>query len=245
MIDPSSINSMSAAFAAGLVTSLHCVGMCGPVACVLSPNASSQEGMLARTSTYHLSRILSYTFIGALAGAIGAAPLAWFQGNSIALLPWVLVLFFVIIGLGLESRIPKPRKVTQAFFRLSMRFRQLPGCVGSSVLGFATPMLPCGPLYLMFGVALMTGSAIAGAEFMLAFAIGTLPLLWFVHMQMGRIRRWLSPARLRLIQRGMALLFAAIIALRLVAGDNTFFIEAQESGAVPTEASCPLCPSNR
>lgn len=244
MIDPAGINSMSAAFAAGLVTSLHCVGMCGPVACVLSPNAASQEGMMARTSTYHLSRIVSYTLIGALAGAIGAAPLAWFQGNSIALLPWVLVLFFVVIGLGLESRIPKPRKVTQAFFRLSMRFRRLPGCVGSSVLGFATPMLPCGPLYLVFGVALMTGSALAGAEFLLAFALGTLPLLWIVHMQMGHIRRWLSSARLRLIQRSMALLFAAIIALRLAAGDNTFFIKAQESGVAPTEATCPLCPSN-
>lgn len=106
-------------------------------------------------------------------------------------------------------------------------------------------MLPCGPLYLVFGVALMTGSALAGAEFLLAFALGTLPLLWIVHMQMGRIRRWLSPARLRLIQRSMALLFAAIIALRLAAGDNTFFIKAQESGVAPTEATCPLCPTNR
>ena len=247
MIDAATLTGPGAGFVAGLVTSFHCIGMCGPVACAFMPEKPGANNLFVQTSAYHGSRILSYTLIGAMAGAIGAAPLVWFQGSRFALLPWVLVLFFVLLGLGMDKRIPKLKRVSLLFFRLTVRFRRLPATAGASVLGFVTPLLPCGPLYLVFAVALTTGSALAGAEFLMAFALGTLPLLWVVHLQAGTIRRWLTPKRLMLVQRGLALLFAAMISLRLVSGGGEYFlqVETAEDGAALAAPPCPLCPTNR
>ncbi|MGE9291886.1 MAG: sulfite exporter TauE/SafE family protein, partial [Puniceicoccales bacterium] len=97
-------------------------------------------------------------------------------------------------------------------------FRKLPRTFAGGLLGLVTPFLPCGPLYLVFGVALMTGSMINGAQFLFAFALGTLPLIWLTHTQYARIQTRISPLWMKRIQRGMALILAAMIAWRLYAG---------------------------
>lgn len=247
MIEAGEINSVATAFVAGLVTSLHCVGMCGPVACAFMPSQAAGGGMVVPTTAYHFSRVVSYGMVGALAGALGAAPLAWFQSHSVALLPWVLVAFFVFLGLGIDRRLPKPRWVSRLFFRATVKFKKLPTTMGASVIGLLTPMLPCGPLYLVFAVALATGSAIAGAEFLVAFALGTIPLLWIVQVQAGRLRHWLTPVRIMRVQRVVALVFAALLILRLMGEGSGYFVQIAGQGDddVPLVApACPLCPSS-
>ena len=64
-----------AALAAGLVTSFHCVGMCGPIACGLGTLAKSEGERLTAASLYHGTRLVSYGLIGALCGALGQQPL--------------------------------------------------------------------------------------------------------------------------------------------------------------------------
>jgi sulfite exporter TauE/SafE len=74
-----------------------------------------------------------------------------------------------------------------------------PGCAEgpalptAAALGFATPLLPCGPLYFILAAALLAGSALRGAEFMLAFGLGTVPLLWLAQSQFHRLQARLSP----------------------------------------------------
>ncbi len=234
MINPDTITGPTAAFLAGVVTSVHCVGMCGPLACAFLPKAEEKANPIVVTSVYHGARVISYTILGAIAGAVGAAPFAWFDSSALHYLPWALVIFFVAIALGIESRIPKPRFVSKWFFKLSNRFRKLPRTVSGGLLGLVTPFLPCGPLYLVVGVALVTGSMINGAQFLFAFALGTLPLIWLTHTQYARIQTRISPLWMKRIQRGMALALAAMIAWRLYAGP----------GIAPVEdaaAQCPLC----
>lgn len=235
MIDPASITGPAAAFMAGVVTSVHCVGMCGPLACAFLPGKDEKANPVVVTSVYHGARVAAYTIIGAIAGAIGAAPFAWFDASALHFLPWALVAFFVAVAVGVERWLPKPKFVGKWFFRLNARFRKLPRTVSGGLLGLATPFLPCGPLYLVFGVALVTGSMVAGAEFLFAFALGTLPLIWLTHTQYARIQTRISPVWMRRIQRGMALLLAAMIAWRLAAGPE--LAPAMESG----EAPCPMC----
>jgi sulfite exporter TauE/SafE len=85
----------------------------------------------------------------------------------------------------------------------------------AALLGFATPLLPCGPLYLMFALAMANGSAFKGAEFAMAFGLGTLPLLWLVQSQIHWLGGRLQPATLRKMQRGLAFVAALIMAYRL------------------------------
>tara|TARA_R100000027_G_scaffold29244_1_gene21292 strand:+ start:30438 stop:31007 length:570 start_codon:yes stop_codon:yes gene_type:complete len=186
------------------------------------------------TSVYHGARILAYTILGAVAGAIGAAPFAWFNSSSFHYFPWALVIFFVAIAFGLEKRIPKPRFVSKWFFKLNLRFRKLPRTLAGALLGIVTPFLPCGPLYLVVGVALTTGSTSNGAQFLFAFALGTLPLIWLTHTQYARIQTRISPIWMKRIQRSMALILAAMIAWRLYAGPG---ITPLSDG---TE-QCPFC----
>ena len=70
-----------AALAAGLATSLHCAGMCGPIACGLGNLAKSESERLTAASLYHGARLLSYGIIGGICGALGQQPLKWFFGS--------------------------------------------------------------------------------------------------------------------------------------------------------------------
>lgn len=232
MIDPASITSVTAAFAAGLITSLHCVGMCGPFACVLQPKPGSGGSALTRIISYHTARILAYGVIGALLGAVGYVVLDTFVGSGAAYFPWFLVLFFIVLAFRVDRLLPKPKFITRQVFRIGVKFQKAPDWASGGLLGACTPFLPCGPLYLVFGLALVMGSPAKGAEFLIAFGVGTLPLLFLAHTQYGRLRQKLSPLWMDRLQRGMALAMALMVAWRLSAGDPLD----------PLAVDCPLCP---
>lgn len=208
MTDP---NTLGAALAAGLVTSAHCAGMCGPLACTLSKSDSHRFGHLF----YHVGRLTSYGLIGALCGFLGRQPLRWFFDSPAVLLPWVLAVMFLLVALGLWKKIPQPQVLQRLLGTLRLRALRLTSQRGGFLLGLFTPLLPCAPLYLLFGTCLLTGSAIKGAEFAVAFGIGTVPLLWFVQRTFGRLQSILPAAHLAHLQRGVALVTAVVLFWRL------------------------------
>lgn len=232
MIDPATITGPVPAFAAGLITSLHCVGMCGPMACAFACGPDDRDHPLAVTSVYHLVRILAYGVIGAAAGWIGQAPLNAFHASPARFLPWLLVFFFLAMAFRLDRYLPKPEWITRRVFALVGRLRKWPKMGSAAVLGAATPFLPCGPLYMVFGLAMVMGSPAVGAEFLLAFGLGTLPLLWVTHSQYLRLRMKLSARWIGRLQQGLAFGMAVVIGLRLW----------QTIGGPEEIIHCPLCP---
>ncbi len=108
-----------AALLAGLATSLHCAGMCGPIACGLGTLAKSEGERLTAATLYHGTRLVSYGLIGAVCGALGRQPLKWFFDSPAVLLPWVLVAVLLAMALGLDKRVPRPA----VFNRLTARVR--------------------------------------------------------------------------------------------------------------------------
>src|SRR6187397_391189 len=101
------INSPFAAFVAGMVTSLHCAGMCGPLACSLMPVRGDKVDAQTVSTVYHLSRLTGYAVLGALAGGMGRTPLTWISHSALRWLPWVLVFFFVALALRWDRYLPK------------------------------------------------------------------------------------------------------------------------------------------
>ena len=73
----------------------------------------------------------------------------------------------------------------------------------------------CGPLYMIFSLALFSGSALKGAEFAIGFGLGTLPLLWLAQSQFMRVQLKMTPMKLLRIQRSLGLIAALVIAWRL------------------------------
>src|SRR5438876_11658703 len=101
------VNSPSAAFLAGIVTSLHCAGMCGPLACSLMPVRGDRADAQTVRTVYHASRLTGYAVLGAVAGGLGRAPLTWLSQSFLRWLPWVLVLFFVALAFRWDRYLPK------------------------------------------------------------------------------------------------------------------------------------------
>lgn len=207
--------TLAGALVAGLATSLHCAGMCGPLACGAGALARSESERLAAASVYHAGRLAAYTTIGALCGAVGREPLGWFFRSPAVLLPWALVGALLLLATGLEKKIPRPAFVTRLTARMRFKAQRMPALAGAWLTGLLTPFLPCGPLYAVFLAVLASGSAARGAEVALAFGVGTVPLLWAAQQGFHRLRRKLAPTTLAKVQRGLALVAALVLAWRL------------------------------
>lgn len=209
------VNSPAAAFIAGLVTSLHCAGMCGPLACSLMPVRGDRGDPQTVSTVYHVARLTGYAVLGALAGGLGRAPLTWVSQSALRWLPWVLVLFFVALALRWDRHLPKFAVLGRLTLKLQSWLRGRSRVEAAAALGFATPLLPCGPLYFLVALALISGSALRGVEFMLAFGLGTVPLLWLAQTQFHWVRQRISPLGLGRMRMALALTTAAVIGWRL------------------------------
>lgn len=232
------MTTVAAALAAGLVTSFHCVGMCGPIACGLGTLAKSESERLTAASLYHSTRLVSYGIIGAVCGALGEQPLRWFFDSPLVLLPWVMVAVLLMMALGLDGKIPRPAILKRFTARARFRACRLSAYGSASVMGLLTPFLPCGPLYLVFGAALLAGSAARGAEFTLAFGLGTIPLLWLAQHQFHRMRAKLTPLTLGRVRQGLALITALVLVVRLHDTLPLTFENAEPEQETRTLPSC-------
>lgn len=192
--------------------------MCGPLTCMMAPAREDRVDPFTVATVYHGTRLIGYTMLGALAGGLGGMPLAFLGDAALRVLPWVLVIFFVIVGLRLEKRLPRLAMLTRLQWKLQNALRGRSRLRVAAVMGAATPLLPCGPLYFLIAMAAFAGSAVRGAEFMMAFGLGTVPLLWLVQANYGRLRLKLTPVWLARIQSGLALTTALVIMWRLGPG---------------------------
>lgn len=233
------IDTTAAAFVAGLITSFHCVMMCGPLVCAIMPLNTDSKKLHISATLYQSSRILSYTLIGALLGFFGERAQVVFNSPTAHIFPWLLVAVLCFVGFGLEKMFPQPKFLGKLVSAAQRRFMPKNAYARYAFTGLLTPLLPCGPLYAVFGICLFAGSALQGAKFMFAFGLGIVPLLMLVHLQYTVIsKRWLS-VRMPLIRRGVALLTALFLAVRL-SGDVT--IQPNDGSKEQLEEAAEACP---
>lgn len=209
------ISGPGPAFVAGLITSLHCAGMCGPLACALMPATRDDADPQVVSTVYHGARLIAYAGLGALAGSIGGFPLRLIGESALRYLPWLLVFFFVAVALRLDQRLPKSFALSRIHGWWSFRFRGRSRIAAAAGIGLATPLLPCGPLYFLLSLALLSGSALHGAETLLGFGLGTVPLLWFAQHHSHWLRLKIGPLWLARLQACLAFTVALVLAWRL------------------------------
>lgn len=226
MVEHQTIYNAYTALVAGLVTSVHCVAMCGPLSCAFTPEKKNDASPQLVLTTYHIAKLISYAIVGTLAGACGSIVLHTVESSWLNRLPWILVIFFLIIAFRLDPFIPKPKWLGVYYQKFVVRFNKLQRPVAAGLIGFASPLLPCGPLYMIFGLALFSGSAVKGAEFTIGFGMGTIPLLWLAQSQFMRWNSVVGGICLPRIQRVAAFIAAWVVAWRL---RTTLGIEGAEN----------------
>lgn len=169
-------------FTVGLLTSLHCVAMCGGInisQCIAYRHTGDGNslGRFKPSFLYNLGRVISYTLIGGVVGALGSV--VSFSGSAKGLVAVIAGLFMMIMGLNMLDIFPwlkklnprMPKFAGKLLYNNSSRY-------GPFYIGLLNGLMPCGPLQAMQLYALGTGSFTAGALSMLAFSAGTVPLMF-------------------------------------------------------------------
>jgi len=165
----------------GIVGSLHCIGMCGPIVVALPLKKHSLIAKISGAILYNAGRVITYSFLGILFGLLGRGiHLAGFQqwtsillGSAMiisVLFPFVIREKITIAGLfsGFAARlILKLKKLftDRSYFSLLM-------------IGLLNGLLPCGLVYVAIAGAINSGTIASGALFMALFGVGTIPLLF-------------------------------------------------------------------
>lgn len=168
------------AFVFGLISSFHCIGMCGPIAMMLPVDRNNKVKKVAQISTYHLGRLTAYATIGFVFGLLG-------RGFSMAGLQQNLSIF---IGAAMIAVALTPEKIFATYnfskpvFRLISRIKTGLGSQFRNksykslfIIGLLNGFLPCGMVYVaLFGAIAMQSESL-GVLYMILFGLGTVPMM--------------------------------------------------------------------
>ena len=202
------------AFILGLLSSLHCVGMCGPIALAMGGGRKSFWPLLAGRLSYNLGRITTYMILGGILGMVGLgisfAGLQ--QGLSIGL--GITLLGMILFSSNWESNL----RIIPAgwLFRLKQQMSGLlnhPTPAARYNVGILNGFLPCGFVYLALAGALTEGGMIPAMTYMMFFGLGTLPAMLGMSV-LGGILPGSFNLKLRPFLRGAAIIFAFLLILR-------------------------------
>ncbi len=199
-----------AVFLIGLLGGVHCAGMCGGIVSALSLqsplSAAKPRSPWTIHLAYNLGRIASYTIAGAVIGAVGSLGLLLDNWLPVQIALYIAAnLMMVALGLyltGVTQTLAFTERAGQWLWRrvqpLTRRFLPVRGVAQAFPLGMLWGWLPCGLVYSVLTMTLLSGSAIRGAAIMLAFGLGTLPNLMLAGLLLVRFRSIVQGRALRL-----------------------------------------------
>ncbi|MDQ9170519.1 sulfite exporter TauE/SafE family protein [Oxalobacteraceae bacterium R-40] len=239
-------------FIVGLLGSVHCVGMCGGIVSAFSTMSSGRKPFpvplvaqgagtvqvsVADTAlhslAYNAGRIGSYMLAGAMAGGIAGSAYTFskitvFQVGAY----WLANLMLIVLGLYLMDAwrgLTKLETAGQALWKkiqpLTGKLMPIDSPAKMFMLGGLWGWLPCGMVYSVLLTAMMTGSAVTGASVMLAFGLGTLPMLLAIGMFGARMRTYLQNRKVRVVSGLIVLGFGVLGLVRAASGSQLGWLD--------------------
>ena len=154
-------------FITGLLTSIHCISMCGAINLMTTFNRENKVN-LKRPFLYNLGRLISYTLLGGIVGLIGSIISVSETINGLIIIFASVVMLLMSLSMLniIKFKLPKLIKLKSSI-KTSNSF----------MVGLLNGFMPCGPLQSMQVYALSTGSFIKGSLSMFLFCLGTIPLM--------------------------------------------------------------------
>ena len=183
---PIGIEIIGPAFVMGFAGSLHCIGMCGPLALSLPVLHLNDRSRFWGGFIYNVGRIFSYLVLGFIFGSFGNIIIATRWQSSISLILGIIILFYLITPKKYFHLSPA-NKLNKPFFFLRQQLGRLfhsKKQSSSFAIGILNGFLPCGLIYLALSSAILTANSVSGGMFMLFFGLGTFPAM-FATVMMG------------------------------------------------------------
>lgn len=170
-----------AAFFIGLVGSLHCIGMCGPIAIALPVPDSNNLSFFTGRILYNLGRVVTYAFLGAVLGLVGSKIALAGAQQVVSIVLGVVIIIAVLLPQKYKNYFAK-HPLTQ---KLADPLKSNIGVLFSKgtfsamfLIGILNGFLPCGLVYVALAGAIASGDAISGAAVMILFGLGTVPAMF-------------------------------------------------------------------
>lgn len=206
-----------AMFFMGLMSSAHCIGMCGGIASALSlsssahsftPELSSLSRLFKKLTPlffYNLGRLFSYALIGGLLGGLVATltDLSHFT-HQLGVLRFIAALLLLLVALhigqvwqGINLIEKGGKRIWGLISPLALPFMPLKRKAHALPLGMIWGWLPCGMVYSALSVAAVTANSLSAALTMLAFGLGTLPAMLLVGGMAEKIKLKLNNLKIR------------------------------------------------
>lgn len=221
----------------GLVSSLHCVGMCGPLQAVVMGSFGSNNSW-KEIASYHLSRVFTYGILGLMAGVFGKAfgLDSWQQQSSILSGLFLLLALIFFYVLKFDKSLLKLLSPIMSKIRLGLQKNKTTRFTFFMGSGALNGILPCGMVYFALFAAIGTGQVWQSGLYMLVFGLGTIPLLFVTNK--GSLA--LIGKKSSLIQKGTPWLVLVMAVLLILRGMN-LGIPYLSPAASPQGPSTEIC----
>tara|TARA_R110002049_G_scaffold309129_2_gene517419 strand:- start:368 stop:1069 length:702 start_codon:yes stop_codon:yes gene_type:complete len=164
----------------GLMGSLHCVGMCGPIAFMLPVDRHSSLKKMVQIFIYHFGRLLAYGSIGLVFGLLGKGLYVFGLQQKLSIFIGIVMILIVFT----PSKIFQKYNVSKPVYKLISKVKSSLGKELKKrtpdtflTIGFLNGFLPCGLVYMALFGAIAMGNAGQGALYMILFGVGTIPLM--------------------------------------------------------------------
>ena len=219
------------AFYIGLFGSVHCIGMCGPLAFAVPSFHRQWWRVIFDKLIYNCGRVCSYTFLGLLIGLLGKQ--LWLAGlqQSVSVISGMLIISagfsrMFKVKFSQSRTMPALLKPVNQLIRYALNHQ-----AGHFAIGLLNGFLPCGFVYLALVGAVNAASPAASAQYMFWFGIGTFPLMLLATVGSG----YIGPVFRRRINRAMPYLMVCLgfwFLLRGMALDIPYLSPPKQSAGV-------------
>ncbi|MDX1951180.1 MAG: sulfite exporter TauE/SafE family protein [Verrucomicrobiota bacterium] len=225
------------AFIMGLVGSLHCAAMCGPLVLAVPVRGNSRRAILASRVVYHLGRIAIYGVLGLVFGLIGKSLALVGIQQWLSILTGSALLIFLLLG---QARLKNPLLKLPLWLKTVFhRFLAAPSWMSLACLGGINGLLPCGLVYAAGTVSIASGSVEMAVRQMLLFGLGTLPVMLAISLAGNSFSRWTAQKPLR----ALVPLTLGIIGLALLLRGMSLGIPFVSPSASNAGLRCERCAS--
>ena len=185
----------------GLLGSFHCVGMCGPIAFMLPVDRTNSLKKLSQIAIYHFGRLLAYSIIGLIFGLVGKGLYIFGIQQQLSIVIGVLMILVALIPYQTFNKYNFSKPMYKLISKVKSALgKELQKKTPDTFLtiGFLNGFLPCGLVYMAVFAAIASGTALQGSLYMLAFGLGTIPLMtiaiYFSQFLKGSIRQHIQKA---------------------------------------------------
>ena len=224
----------------GLISSFHCIGMCGPIAMMLPVDRNNPAKKTTQILTYQLGRLTAYSSLGLLFGLIGKGLfIAGFQ-QQLSIVVGLLMILVAIVPEKVFARYNFSKPIYKIISKVKSNLgKQFKNRTYKSLfsIGLLNGYLPCGMVYVALFGAIAMQSLPLGTFYMFLFGLGTIPMMSAVVY----IANFITPKTRNTIQKAIPVLTIVIGMLFIVRGlglDIPYLSPSNMSLFVQTEANC-------